>query len=179
MKEETELSRLHIDRPGNEASSRITRRAIQSAMIRLMGEQPYEDVRISDIINQSGVSRATFYRHYKAKEEVILDFCAGIQAKIERKMEEEQFQTDLTSWYTGFFRDLLAHQEDFTCALDAGINPRHCFPSIPDGLRGEARFELAARQSAFAAILTEWFRGGTRERPEEMGALCAKLLHVD
>lgn len=41
------------------------------AMIQLLKDQKYEDITVTDVINKSGVSRATFYRHFKSKEDVV------------------------------------------------------------------------------------------------------------
>lgn len=44
---------------------------IIEALFRLMKEYEYEKISVTDIANKAGVGRATFYRHFKTKEDVI------------------------------------------------------------------------------------------------------------
>ncbi len=42
------------------------------ALTTLLKDHDYSDIKISDIIKQSGISRATFYRNFTSKEDVVL-----------------------------------------------------------------------------------------------------------
>jgi AcrR family transcriptional regulator len=57
----------------NEESNFVTREAAQEALFLLMKEQDYEEIRITDIIRRSGISRSAFYRNYKTKDDVLRD----------------------------------------------------------------------------------------------------------
>lgn len=48
-----------------------TKHYIVQALFRLMGEYEFDKISITDIVKKAGVGRATFYRHYKSKEDVI------------------------------------------------------------------------------------------------------------
>lgn len=50
---------------------RRTRLALQNAMKELAQEQDYETVTISDLTARAGVNRATFYQHFKGKDELL------------------------------------------------------------------------------------------------------------
>lgn len=52
--------------------------AIHNAMNKLMSEKSYEEILISDILNESGVSRSTFYKHFKCKNDVLRNICHHI-----------------------------------------------------------------------------------------------------
>ena len=47
---------------------------ITDALFSLMEEAPYDNISISDICKKAGVGRATFYRHFKTKEEVVKEY---------------------------------------------------------------------------------------------------------
>ena len=40
-----------------------TDRAIQSALLSLLGKKPFEKITVQDILDETPVSRATFYKH--------------------------------------------------------------------------------------------------------------------
>ncbi len=45
---------------------------IVEALFILMKDTAFEKISVSDVINKAGVGRATFYRHFKKKEDVII-----------------------------------------------------------------------------------------------------------
>lgn len=48
-----------------------TKHYIVQALFRLMADYSYEKISILDIVKKAGVGRATFYRYFKSKEDVI------------------------------------------------------------------------------------------------------------
>lgn len=44
---------------------------IVQALFKLMGQYEYSKITITDVVNKAGVGRATFYRHFKTKEDVV------------------------------------------------------------------------------------------------------------
>ena len=48
-----------------------TRRAIQQAFVELIAERGFSDVTVQDILDRTGVGRATFYAHFHGKEDLL------------------------------------------------------------------------------------------------------------
>jgi AcrR family transcriptional regulator len=48
-----------------------TKRVLREAFLELVLEQGFEAVRISEVITRAGVNRATFYRHYRSKRDLL------------------------------------------------------------------------------------------------------------
>lgn len=53
------------------APEEYTRYYIVTALFKLMNENEYERISVKDIAEKAGVGRATFYRYFKRKEDVI------------------------------------------------------------------------------------------------------------
>ena len=53
------------------APEEYTRHYIVEALFKLMSEHEYGKISVTDIAEKAGVGRATFYRYFKSKEEVI------------------------------------------------------------------------------------------------------------
>ena len=49
-----------------------TRYYIVQALFKLMASYEYEKISVTDIAEKAGVGRATFYRYFKRKEDIIL-----------------------------------------------------------------------------------------------------------
>ncbi|MGN0739909.1 MAG: TetR/AcrR family transcriptional regulator [Treponema sp.] len=47
---------------------------ITDALIQLMKKNSYDEISVTDIAKKAGVGRATFYRHFKSKEDVIKNY---------------------------------------------------------------------------------------------------------
>lgn len=50
-----------------------TRKLLRQALIELTPQKSFEDITIQDITDQATLNRATFYLHYKDKNELLLD----------------------------------------------------------------------------------------------------------
>lgn len=56
----------------NISPEEYTKQYIVEALFRLMNEYVFNDISVSDVARKAGVGRATFYRYFKRKEDVIL-----------------------------------------------------------------------------------------------------------
>lgn len=57
----------------NAEAKQETRRCIKAALLALLAQERYEDIRMTDIIRKSGVSPAGVYNNYKSKDDIMLD----------------------------------------------------------------------------------------------------------
>ncbi|MBQ8519537.1 MAG: TetR/AcrR family transcriptional regulator [Agathobacter sp.] len=60
-----------------------TDKAITQALISLLKEKPFEKITVQDILDETPVTRSTFYKHYHDKYEIV------------EKMQEEFFSTQM------------------------------------------------------------------------------------
>lgn len=58
--------------------SQQTRQALFEAFVALVLSRNYDEISISDIIAKAGVSRSTFYRHYRNKDHILAGSMDGI-----------------------------------------------------------------------------------------------------
>lgn len=57
---------------------RRTRKWLQSALLVLMKEKPFDEIQITEIADRAEVSRPAFYLHFRSKEELLLSHMDGI-----------------------------------------------------------------------------------------------------
>lgn len=175
---ETELSKMHILRLSNEESNKVTREALQIAMIKLMGKTPFEKITISDVTKRAGVSRAAFYRNYESKEALVAEICQSVFTQLNASMTSERFKSDRKAWYADFFRTIKENKDYFQIYLDARlqISDQLVLDALYPASSVQEHYMHAAREGAFISILTDWFRSGMRETPEEMAQICYDTL---
>lgn len=59
----------------NKEANKVTKECLQTALIQLMSQKPFEKITITELVRRSGVSRTAFYRNYESKEEILNEVC--------------------------------------------------------------------------------------------------------
>lgn len=62
----------------------VTKRMIQEALFRLLEMKPIDKIKVNELCEESGINRATFYRHY----ETLHDILREIEADVIRAMPQ-------------------------------------------------------------------------------------------
>jgi AcrR family transcriptional regulator len=55
----------------SDARSRRTHAALSAALVELMLEQDFHEIRVQDVLDRAGVGRSTFYSHFRNKEDFL------------------------------------------------------------------------------------------------------------
>ena len=63
---------------------RRTRRAMRAAFVELVLEKGFAAVTIEEVVDRADVARATFYAHYRDKDDLLVDIVRGLAADRER-----------------------------------------------------------------------------------------------
>lgn len=66
-----------------------TRRDLRTALMKLLQENSYDKISVSDICAEAMVNRMTFYKHYRDKYDLLDDLICNIKENILRRIEKE------------------------------------------------------------------------------------------
>jgi len=69
-------SHMISNRPKIDPRKQRTRDELLAAFFKLVLSRRYHEIRIADILSESGVSRSTFYEHFASKDKLL---CASIE----------------------------------------------------------------------------------------------------
>lgn len=175
----TELEKREILRLSNEESNKVTRECLRISMIKLMGKKDFEKISITEITKYAGVSRTAFYRNYESKEALVEDICQSLRSELKASVSGERYRTDRKEWYVIFFKTIKENSDYFRIYLDAHLQFGNMFvleSAFPSATPTQ-RYRNSANEGAFLRVLTDWFRGGMEESPEEMGEICEQIIH--
>ena len=92
-----------------------TDKAIQSALIALLKKKSFEKITVQDILDETPVTRATFYKHYHDKYEIAERMLAEYEQKFASSyalLLEKDFEN-----YPDIFREALESEGDLMRAL--------------------------------------------------------------
>lgn len=70
--------------PGDDRRVRRSRRALQSALVELALEKGFRAVTVDEIVERADVARATFYAHYRDKDDLLVDVVRHLAADREQ-----------------------------------------------------------------------------------------------
>lgn len=66
---------------------------MMDALLRLLRQKPYADIRIKEIAEEAQLARCTFYRYYTSKDELLLRCCRLRANKLATRMRQENYYT--------------------------------------------------------------------------------------
>lgn len=165
-------------RLSNEESNKLTREALETAMILLMKDKDFDKISVSDIAKKAGVSRSAFYRNYESKEELVKCLCETISDELKKAVNNNNYKNNKVTWYTTFFVTIKNNSQYFQIYLETNlpIEDELVLNVIYPPLTNKDHYRNVAKEGAFLKILTDWFNNGMKETPQEMGQICDKIL---
>jgi AcrR family transcriptional regulator len=171
----------------NNQQVETTRKWIMDALIKLMGNDEFNKITISQIASQAQIDRRTFYRHYKTKEDVLDQYLLSLlvphfemlikQGQLsERQLIESHFRF-LTEHLTllrllksqNLFGYLLLHYQGYI-KIFQNMRGISSLEDKPD------RFRMAFKTGGFWNIVTEWIEDEPVKTPEEITGIIHNFL---
>jgi AcrR family transcriptional regulator len=162
--------------------------SLGDALVALMHEKPFEEITVQHVLDRAGVSRSTFYTHYRDKDDLFIsdveDFFEQISSMLERRGEDSDRVAPV--------QELFAHVSDareFYAALVASgkVNDtlemgRGCLARGIErrlSLLPRARAIAPASRAAMAhglsgalfSLLAWWIDHGMSATPSQMDAM--------
>lgn len=163
-----------------------TRRALSKALVELALEREYESIKIRDITEHADIGYATFYRHYKSKDELLAYHLRGIQQEIEREIDPQMSHYDLALLV---FTVIGKHRDACLVALSLPQDHPVMQPILESATqtvnaRYQARdetiipFEVSANHlvNSFMQLFHWWFIEGQAYSVEQMATMANELI---
>ena len=172
---------------------RRTRDRLGDALVELLVQKPFDDITVQDVLDRAGVSRSTFYTHYRDKNDLFLsdadEFFEGMATALSRfgdKSErvapvQELFAHvgEVRPFYNALVESGRIHdvmelgQEHFARGIEQRLNEMPRARSIRPDRRGAIAHGLAG---SLFSLLAWWVQHGMTPSPEEMDKLFHKLV---
>lgn len=185
-------TKKHATKPRLKTDRRIlrTRNALGDALVALMREKDFDDITVQEVLDRAGVGRATFYVHYRDKNDLFLsdveDFleliCNGLKQKNanpKRILPVQEFFTHIREVRQFYEAVVRSGKMSDVRALAQVFFAR----SIEERLQA-AGIEIAPPQrsaqahalaGSFFSLLDWWVDKGMKTDPLEMDALFHRI----
>lgn len=87
-----------------------TKNALYYALIDLLKEKTFEEIKVSNICEKAYVNRSTFYAHYKDKYELFVDLINSLKDSFKSELKSIE-EDDLKDYYLKMIKVFLNHIE--------------------------------------------------------------------
>ena len=171
--------------------SQITKRALEQSLKNLLQQKPLSKITISDITEDCGISRMTFYYHFKDIYDLVEWACAEDAARA------LQNKKTYDTWQQGFVQSFHAVRENkvFVMNVYRCVNreqvEKYLVPLTDQLIMGviteraagmtvreaDQQFIAQVYSYAFVGIMLDWIRDDMRADPEELVNRLAMVIH--
>ncbi|MEP7016343.1 MAG: TetR/AcrR family transcriptional regulator [Verrucomicrobiota bacterium] len=172
---------------------RRSRDRLGDALMDLLVKKPFDDITVQDVLDGAGVSRSTFYTHYRDKNDLFLsdaeEFFEGMATALSRFGDKSQRVAPVQELFahveearpfynapvkSGRLHDVMElGQEHFARGIEQRLNEMLRARTIPPDRRSAVAHGLAG---SLFSLLTWWVQHGMTLSPEEMDKLFHRLV---
>lgn len=122
----TDPSSLSSTEPGLDPRVKRTRRLLQDALLGLIRERSFDDVTVQDVTERAGLNRATFYLHYRDKDDLLTQIMKEALDALEAQARRRESAAESAhEAIEGWFKHAAAYPELYHLVL--GRNDRASF----------------------------------------------------
>lgn len=167
---------------------------IEKSMVTLLNVKSYDDISIKDICDESGISRGTFYQHYRDKYDFLFQYQKAMMKKGKRRLTQIQFEERrqffehaLNFWINEgellllLLRDngaYIVHQA-IKKNLQQNIEVRLVPIMNTQALTNKEKYFLIIFMSnAVFGVLQDWVQRGRQESPKEISLMIDKVFNT-
>ena len=170
---------------------RRTRETLGDALVQLIQEKPFDDITVQQVLDRAGVSRTTFYTHYRDKDDLFLsdveDFFEIISTLLTRQGAPSSRVAPVQEFLAHLadvrqFHDALVASGKMDDVRELGlgffarsIEQRLLLAGVtmdPASLRASSH----ALAGSMFAMVEWWLRAGMPTPPAEMDAIFHRLV---
>lgn len=146
------------------------RNLLASAAFELFAEGDYDSTTIEEIADRAGYGRATFFRHYRSKEDVVLPDHESLLAQVRERLESSNQETALAA-VSDAVRLVLLHY----VAEGERAKIRYSLTSSVPALRDREIASVARYQRLFREFIWQWM-GSTNNAPLRAELMSAAVV---
>ncbi len=151
------------------------------AMMELLKKKPFSEITVSDLVKKSGASRASFYRNYLSKEQIVDEYLEQIFGTIidQYPISAENIREQVLNIFTEIYK----WKSELEILKKAGLLDQIDHLILRDTI-GEIRnnqvfhnkYQPYFFAGAASALIKAWVEFGFTETPEEITAVFFQSL---
>ena len=165
-------------------ANRQVKLKIARALTKLMDTKAFSDISVTDIITTAGVARASYYRNFHSKEEVLIKITDDIMEEYRKRAEK--LENDFFSYEAILliFRYFKTYKKFILSVYKAGLAYIYLdlFDQELENHMGDMpyndihRYKVYFYSGALYNVFLKWLQNGMKEHPSAMAAMVTEML---
>lgn len=164
----------------NDHKESYVEKQLADALITLLQKQDIDDISIRSLCLQADVGRASFYRHFQSKEEILDQHAAALI-----KIWAEEFEADPQSHPSNVFESLFTHIQKHqtfykvlykTKRVDVIRNSLRQKIGYSKDLNNAEAYQKVFFADGLSGYIEEWIERGMQESPSELNKLLGEYF---
>jgi AcrR family transcriptional regulator len=176
---------LSKEESGN--SNKFMKESIFNALLALMDEKEFNDITVTNITQKAGVSRISYYRNYKSKEEIITNYINEFFEIYLEKLQGTEFE--VYEYMCKFFSYIRKNKQLMNCLIRSNLSNlllerfEFYFYFIFENLIKSDRSPMAKKYELYFIvgglhkIIIQWVKNDLKESDEQMASILFELSH--
>lgn len=170
-----------------------TKKSIQTALMELTIQKGFAAVTVRDITEYAGINRATFYRHYQDKFDLLEQYANEVYQLLDVVMDADSPADEKplaglvrifehVREYANFYRMMFKKEGDsaFTAKVQHYVRKRLSHALPPEfAATPLAELYLSYVAQGSVGVLLWWLENNTAYSPDEMAAIAFRLSLAD
>lgn len=172
----------------------LTKRLLQEGLLRLLEQKDLSKINVTELCTESGINRATFYRHYEQPRDILNEMRLDIFRDVSRLTEKIELSDGVQKWlestccyfyeHVDLLRILFKYRTDEEFVVFLNDICREQFPEIRSkGYFNETDDETMRLGTYYFAggiyyILRQWLLEPIHKTPQEVAALICRILKI-
>ena len=160
----------------NQEKNLYVRTRILQTLLEMMKEQPFDSIVISTLVKRAGVGRASFYRNYTTKEDVLRQESDRLTSVWSRQYDSEPHEdpNEILITLLDFYKE---HSDFFLALYGAGLQS-----IVMDTITGRVQITpetpnaMAYVQSSAAYMIYGWVHEWIKRGMQESGTELARMI---
>ena len=165
-------------------ANRQVKLKIARALTKLMDTKAFSDISVTDIITTAGVARASYYRNFHSKEEVLIKITDDIMEEYRKRAEK--LENDFFSYEAILliFRYFKTYKKFILSVYKAGLAYIYLdlFDQELENHMGDMpyndihRYKVYFYSGALYTVFLKWLQNGMKEHPSAMASMVTEML---
>lgn len=170
----------------------VTKRMLKEGLLRLLETKKLDKIRVNELCEESGINRATFYRHYETPHDVLMELSQDLLREMKPMGQIPKTRQELDDRMTQLCEFLDEHTQLLRLIIlnhtdeDLEQLVKMMIGELWSRTSGSGRFRELDQETlnilvTFSVgggyyLLRQWLLGNIRKTPQEMGKLVSDLV---
>ena len=160
----------------NAEKNSYVKNQITNTLLEMIKKQPFAQIAVRDLCNEAGVGRASFYRNYETKEDVLTAYIIKQWREYEKQNRLKEYNLDnmiRVQSYFEFCYSMRPLNDTLIPQKQEGIILKAYEIIMPNLDQEESNESFAMSYMAFGlfGVFIKWAKSGYQQTPKEMAEI--------